>query len=112
MNGHTAQNLATKRLRDGRRAFAFHLASRASLARTLQEGRNQKREDRVRPEVIRPIGGRRIINPVTGREEILITSELRREHWPEPAPRPTHQRGESRRRYDATLRPFLRRWAA
>ncbi len=80
-------NRIRQRLRvgEGRIAWRNLVATFAALAQFDQADRNQKREERCRPEHIEVLARKTIIN-AHGHEEVIVTSERRREHWPEPRP--------------------------
>jgi hypothetical protein len=81
--GRLNQITQRKRLASGRLAYLQTLQTFAALAQFDIADRNQKREERLRPEHIAVLA--KAVDPGTGEERVL--SERRREHWPEPKPR-------------------------
>lgn len=70
------------RLGEGRIAWRNTVAAFAALAQFDQADRNQKREERVRPEHIDVLASKQVTH-ANGHVETVVTSERRREHWPD-----------------------------
>jgi len=77
------------RIGEGRIAWRNTVAAFAALAQFDQQDRNQKREERVRPVHIGILASKPGLDAY-GKETLVVLSERRREHWPEPRPIPSH----------------------
>ena len=75
---------------EGRIAWRNIVAAFAALAQFDAADRQQKREERTRPVVLEVLASKQVTNPMTNHTETVVTSERRREHWPEPRPIPPH----------------------